>query len=450
MARHIYHPAAFDPSDPVDSYWAASAGPLQIGTPALAGDETCEVAVIGSGYTGMSAALHLARDHGVDVRVLEKAHPGWGASGRNGGFCCLGGTKVSYSTLVGRYGEAEAQRFSAAQREAIALVRELSQSEGFDVEASGDGDIEVAHDRASVAELEAGAIHMREVHGLDCTLYRKAELRQAGMAMAGAEAALHMPIGFGLHPMKYVRGLAAATVNRGARIHGQSPVEAWQKADGRHILSTPGGTLRAKTVIVATNGYTSEDLHRGLAGRILPALSNIVTTRPLTVAEREAQGWTTHTMAYDSRALLHYFRLLPDGRFMLGARGGLSASPDSAGRMKEDMRKRLARMFPAWADVEISHFWRGFVAMTADLVPHVARLPDDGSVIHAMGYHGNGVSMGTWSGRAGARLAVGEKPDHEIVPAVAGQPMPRFPLPGLRPLYLRGAYVAYWLMDEVF
>lgn len=449
MARHIYHPAAFDPSRPVGSYWDATAEPLTVDTPALSGDETCEVAVIGAGYTGLSAALHLARDHGVDVRVLEKAHPGWGASGRNGGFCCLGGTKVSHSTLVKRHGDAEARRFSAAQREAIALVRDLSESEGFDVEASGDGDIEVAHDKGAVRELEATVAHMRDVHGVDCTLYRKAELGQAGMVMEGAEAALHLPLGFGLHPMKYARGLAAATVTRGARVHGQSPVEAWQKADGWHVLSTAGGRLRAKTVIVATNGYTPEDLHPGLAGRVLPALSNVITTRPLTEAEREAQGWTTHTMAYDSRNLLHYFRLLPDGRFLLGARGGVSAAPDGTERMQDDMRKRLARMFPAWADVEISHFWRGFVCMTADLVPHVARLPDDGSVIHALGYHGNGVAMGTWSGRAAARLAVRDRPDHEIVPAAAGQPLPRFPLPGLRPLYLRGAYVAYWLMDEV-
>lgn len=447
--RHIYHSSAFDPKIPVGSYWEDSAPPLAVDTPPLAGEETCEVAVIGGGYTGLSAALHLARDHGIDVRVLEAAQPGWGASGRNGGFCCLGGTKVPFSTLVRRHGDQEARRFARAQREAIDLVAELSQSEGFDIEASGEGDIQIAHEPRRVAELKADGEFMRDVHGLDCRFHAKEELRQAGMGMAGAEAALLMPLGFGLHPMKYARGLAAAAVGRGARVHGQSPVESWHKTGGLHVLSTPSGTLRARKVIVATNGYTPEDLHQGLAGRLLPALSNIVTTRPLTQAEREAQGWTTHTMAYDSRNLLHYFRLLPDGRFMLGARGGASAGPGSAERMKADIRRRLARMFPAWADIEISHFWRGFVCLAADLVLHVSRLPDDGSVIHALAYHGNGVSMGTWSGRAAARLVVGVAPDREIVPAVAGQPMPRFPLPGLRPMYLRGAYMAYWFMDEV-
>jgi len=447
--RHLYHPTAFDPARPVDSYWAATAEPLAVETPPLNGDESCDVAVIGSGYTGMSAALHLARDHGVDVRVLERAQPGWGASGRNGGFCCLGGTKVSHATLVKRHGDAEARRFSAAQREAIALVRELSESEEFDVDAFGDGDIEVAHDKRHMADLEDDAAFMRAVHGLDCRVYRKEELRQSGMVMEGAEGAMHMPLGFGLHPMKYARGLAAATVKRGARVHGESPVEAWRKEDGWHVLSTPGGTLKARKVIVATNGYTPEGLHSGLDGKVLPVLSNIITTRPLTETEREAQGWTTPTMAYDSRNLLHYFRLLPDGRFLLGARGGVSADPQSVERMNRNMRKRLARLFPAWADIEISHFWCGFVCLAADLVLHIARLPDDNSVIHALAYHGNGVSMGTWSGRAAARLAVGDRSDSEIVPAVAGQPLPRFPLPGLRTLYLRGAYAAYWLKDEV-
>lgn len=447
--RHIYHSAAFDPSIPVDSHWAATAPPLAVEAPPLSGDESCDVAVIGAGYTGMSAALHLARDHGIDVRVLERAVPGWGASGRNGGFCCLGGTKAPYSTLVRRYGTDEARRFARTQLEAIDLVRELSESEGFDVEASGEGDIQVAHDKRHVDELQSDRDFMRDVYGLECRFYPREELRQAGLVMAEAQAALHMPLGFGLHPLKYSRGLAAATVARGARIHGKSPVESWQKADGWHLLSTPGGTLRARKVIVATNGYTPEDLHPDLGGRVLPALSNIITTRPLSEAEREAQGWTTFTMAYDTRALLHYFRLLPDGRFLLGSRGGLSASPGSVTRMKTDMIKRLARMFPAWGDVEISHFWRGFVCLAADLVPHVARLPDDATVIHALAYHGNGVSMGTWSGRAAAGLATGNVPDKEIVPDVMGQPLPRFPLPGLRPLYLRGAYMAYWVKDEV-
>lgn len=447
--RHIHHPAAFDPDIPVDSYWAATAPAVAAPTPPLSGDEACEVAVIGGGYTGLSAALHLARDHGIDVRVLETAAPGWGASGRNGGFCCIGGAKVSYETLTGRHGLDETKRFFAAQRAAVELVGELTAGEGIDADATGSGDLEIAHRRSRVAELETRQAFMRETFGVECRLIPREALRQEGCCGAEAQAALHMPIGFALHPLKYARGLAAAAVRRGARVHAHSPVEAWQAAGGRHLLSTPGGTLSARQVIVATNGYTPEDLHLGLAGSLLPALSNIVTTRPLSEAEQEAQGWRTTTMTYDSRNLLHYFRLLPDGSFLFGARGGVSAAPATIPAMRADLIRRLGRMFPAWKDVEITHFWRGFVCLARDLVPHVGRLPEDGSVIHAFAYHGNGVSMATWSGRAAAALAARSRPDGDIVPAVMAQPLKRFPLPGLRPLYLRAAYAGYWLRDEV-
>jgi len=447
--KRLYHSAAFDPSLPVGSYWEESAPPLPVETPKLVSDTTCEVAVIGAGFTGLSAALHLARDHGVDVRVLDMGEPGWAASGRNGGFCCLGGTKASHETLAKRHGVDEARRFARAQLAAIDLVRDLMHSEDIDVDAFGEGEYEVAHTPRHVDGLRAEIDRMKAIYGLEPRIVPKEDLRQAGTAMGGAEAALFVPVGFGLHPMKYVRGLCAAAVRRGARVHGHSAVTGWKKADGWHHLTTPGGTVRAKTVIVATNGYTPEGLHPGMDGRALPALTNIITTRPLTEAEREAQGWTTPVPAYDSRILLHYFRLLPDGRFLLGARGGLDAGPESVAAMKAHMIGRLQAMFPDWGDVGISHFWRGFVCLAADLVPHVARMPDDGSVIQALAYHGNGVSIGTWSGRAAAQLAARAAPDTEIVPAVAGQPMPKFPLPGLRTLYLRGAYATYWLKDEL-
>lgn len=447
--RHLYHPAASDPATPLDSYWAATAPPLAVEVPPLASDEACDVAVIGGGYTGLSAALHLARDHSLDVRVLERAEPGWGASGRNGGFCCIGGAKVSYQTLIGRHGLEETRRFFAVQREAVDLVAEIASAEGLEIDRTGSGDLEIAHRPNRVRELEAHRDFMRETFGVECRFLRKEDLAAGGIANAEAEAALGLPYGFGLHPLKYARGLAAAAVARGAKVHGASPVEAWTTADGLHRLATPGGTLSARRVIVATNGYTPEDLHPGLAGRLLPALSNVLTTRPLTGAEREAQGWTADTMAYDSRNLLHYFRLLPDGSFLFGARGGVSAAPSTVPAMRADLVRHFHRMFPAWRDVEIKHFWRGLVCLARDLVPHVGRLPDDPTVIHAFAYHGNGVSMGTWSGRAAAELAAGSRPDGEIVPAVMAQPLKPFPLPSLRPLYLRAAYAGYWVKDEV-
>ena len=165
------------------------------------------------------------------------------------------------------------------------------------------------------------------------------------------------------------------------------------------------GTLKARHVIIATNGYTPEDVSPCHRGRIMPALSSILVTRPLTEAERQAQGWTSPLMAYDSRKLLHYFRLLPNGRFLFGGRGGTDASNAGGEAYRDVLTAAFHDLFPAWRNVEITHYWRGFVCLAYDLVPYVAPSTTNKTVWTAIAYHGNGVAMGSWSGRAVARLA---------------------------------------------
>ena len=221
---------------------------------------------------------------------------------------------------------------------------------------------------------------MQRLFGERWPLWRKAEVEERLLRSPEAQGCLVVPHYFGLNPLRYVRGLAAAAVRRGAAVHAGTPVTAWQRTGDRHRLTTPGGTVTAERVLVATNGYTPEGLDPALLrGRVLPALSSIVVTRPLTPAEQAAQGWTRPALVADSRNLLFYIRLLRDGRLLFGARGGVDASPDAFARRCAWMERRLGEKFPAWRGVTIEHAWWGLVCLARDLLPHLGWLDPSGA-----------------------------------------------------------------------
>ena len=165
----------------------------------------------------------------------------------------------------------------------------------------------------------------------------------------------------------------------------------------------------------------------------MPALSSVIVTRPLTEDERRAQGWTSDLLAYDSRKLLHYFRVLPNGRFLFGGRGGTDASDQGDAAYRPLLTQAFNALFPAWAKVEITHYWRGFVCLSNDLVPYVGALDEKKTVWTALAFHGNGVAMGSWCGRAVARLATKRTAREELSPVLTRR-LSRFPLPAFRPL----------------
>ncbi len=447
--KHIYHSSAFDTDVPVGSWWLESAGdPVE--TTDLAGitDVQCDVAIIGAGYTGLSAAYHLCKDHGVSVRVLDAAYPGFGGSGRNGGFVGPGASKLSASQTIRRVGMDEAKRFFDWQRGTVELVDHLLSTEKIDADKAGAGEVEFAHKANRVASMREGVNHMNRTFGAGLRFMDRGECRDHGLAGPQVHGGVSYPGNFGLHPLKYCRGLARAAQVQGAIIHGAAPVDGWRKEQGVHVLTTPKGEVRAKQVIIGTNGYTAEDTNPGLTGRVLPVLSNILVTRPLSAEEQAAQGWTTNDTTFDSRNLLHYVRLLPDGRFMFGGRGGWDASPAGKAKMQRYMVKTFKNMFPAWAHVEFTHFWNGFVCMTYDLVGHIGHPQDDETVWSALAWHGSGVAAATGAGRLVSQLAAGAATLDNDVPAIMRGVPPKFPFPFLRTRYLQAAYLAYYVKDE--
>jgi gamma-glutamylputrescine oxidase len=429
----------------VGSYWAASAGAEVDNCDPVAGDMDVDVAIIGGGYTGLSTAYHLAREHGVKAHVLEANRVGWGCSGRNGGFCSVGIGKEDFADWTRRWGLDAAKSIFEQSREAVRTVRGILDREGIDVDRTPEGALELAHKPNRMAGLAERQAHLSKNFGLDAKLLSKAELERDYLISREAHGALLHPEGFALHALKLARGIARAAQRHGAILHGASPVTGWRREGKRHLLTTPSGTVRARQVVIAGNGYTGDRMHPAVDGRLLPVLSNIIVTRELTQAERDTVNWKTHLKIWDSRWLLFYYRLLPQNRVLFGARGGIEDRPESNQEQRHWLERRFAEMFPPLAKVESEYFWRGWVCLSRDKNPHIASV-DDGTTHYSLAYMGNGVALTHYCGRVLAARIAG-KPEGDAGPLL-GAPLPRFPFPGLRRVYQRLAYRYYGFQDE--
>lgn len=448
MVHTLYDPLQYRES-PVQSYWEHTAAVKAPRVRRLEDEARYDVAVIGGGYTGLSTALHLAREHNVDVCVLESGYPGWGASGRNGGFGCLAAAKLEVDELVARYGIEETRRFYSAQLDALQLVRDLCSSEGVDCDLVGSGNLEVAHKPSRMRGLVEYADQLTRYFGIRCRVLNAGEFSEIAFQSSEQFGGIHIEAGFALHPLKFAQGLAESAGRHGAVLYSHSEVKSWDREGGRHVLTTGEGRVRAERVVVATNGYTREGLNRSFDRRLLPVLSNIITTRPLSGEELAAHHWNTPDPVCNTRNLLFYFRLLPDRRFLFGARGDTTGSARDGKKMKAWMVRRLGEVFPNWRDVPISHYWRGLVCVTRKMTPSIGRDVDDPTVFYGFGYHANGVNTAPWAGRQIAEMIVRNDDGGERLPAVFRGLPQEFPMAGLRLWYLRSAYLYYRIADAL-
>lgn len=396
-----------------NSLWTATANPVPPGPP-LSGPAETEVAIIGGGFTGLSAALHLA-EAGVAATVLEAETPGWGASGRNGGQVNPG-LKEDPDAVEARFGAEMGARMVRLSGDAADLVFGLIRRHGIDCAGAQTGWIQPVHDRAALSVVEKRVTQWNR-RGAPLRMLSKgetADLLGTGQYLAG----MIDERGGNLHPLNYALGLATAAQHAGAVLHGQSRALRLESSDTGHTLHTAQGSLKARRVLVCTNGYT-DGLLPPLARTVVPIRSIQVATAPLGDNIRKSILPGGHS-ASDSRRLLLYFRLDPQGRFVMGGRGAY----DAAGtRLQMEMlRKVSVQLYPQLKEVDWTFDWGGFVAMTADHYPHLNRVRP--GIMAALGYNGRGVAMATAMGKVLADWASGTPEEALDFPVTEPRPIP--------------------------
>jgi glycine/D-amino acid oxidase-like deaminating enzyme len=450
---YLYHDDMYRFGERQKSYWEAATDDLGVAARPLSKNERCEVAIIGGGYTGLSAAYHLCKNHHIDARVVEAGHIGWGASGRNAGFCGVGGTSLSLKQMLDKFGLDETRSFYRSQTDGVELVRQLIATEKIDAQTQGEAELEVAPSPKAFAGLIEHATVQRDLLHLDNQVLSAEEFESRYFESSEVHGAVVQRPAFSLHPMRYLLGLAAAAERHGASLHSRSEVLTWSKTDGEHVLATAGGTLRARNVILATNGFIPEHLHPAFSGRPLPMISAIVVTRPLTGDELAAHRWQTKDQAITAKRILNYYRMLPDNRLLFGGRGHATGSEAGARKTFASLSRRLAQLWPRWQNIPIEYRWHGLICITMRLTPALGRLSEDPTVMFAYGYHGNGINTSTWSGKlladwlahTGSR---GERfPDS--LPLMLRGLSPRFPFPALRLRYLQARLALFRLQDAL-
>ena len=407
------------------SYWAATAGTIPGDDGSAPARTETEVAIIGGGYTGLSCAYHLARHCGIRATVLEANRPGWGCSGRNGGFARMALGRYSAGQMLETWGRDAARRAFGETMASLECVRGLIRDGGIDCDASEAGHLKIAHRPGRAPQLRAEAELLQREFEYPAQFLSAAEVHDQHIGGTQAHGALRIPDALALHPLKLALGVLRIARAAGGGVHAASPVTGWEKRGAEHILTTPHGEVRAKTVVIATNGYTPPALHPAVRAKLFPALSHIIVTRPLTLAEIRASGFVTRHVLTDTRKLLYYWRRLPDDRIMFGGRGVVWDGPGAHERQRDFLLSELKAKLPGLEEVTVDYDWHGWICLTRDFLPHIHHAEDDVSVLYGLGYQGSGVSFSLYAGKLLALRAGGHKVEDPIPPVAA--PLKPFP-----------------------
>jgi gamma-glutamylputrescine oxidase len=422
----------------VPSLWEATADPVP-GHPALTDEVRADVAIVGAGYTGLSAALQIAKD-GRRAIVLEADSVGWGASGRNGGLVS-GKFRVPFHVVDAMHGREEARRLHHIGKQAVETVAELIDEHGIgSASFEMSGYVTAAHSAQAFAAQRFATEWLADALGDTSSrlLDREGVAAEIGSSTY-VGGVLNAAAGC-LHPLNYVRGLARAATKLGVQIFENSAVLGVQREGPDIRVNTTRGSVRARQLILATNGYSARQAAtRSLRQRIIPFRSAIIATAPLSDAVRR-RILPNGRVAADTRRLLRWYRIVGD-RLVFGGRGafGQQDSEVAFNRLARDM----ILAFPELDGVKIDYRWSGLVAMTLDQLPHIGELDD--RVFFAGGYNGTGIAMSSFLGRQLAALARGEKLHLGLI----GRPLEPIPLQAFVTPAVRTVTGWYQLLDAI-
>ena len=393
--------------------WYAATADIPPERPALYGQTTADVCVIGAGFTGLSAARHLAQK-GLDVVVLDAHRVGFGASGRNGGQVCSG-YNAEQETLEKKLGRDNAMALWALAEEAKADLRQICAEHVPEANYTPG----VAHGYYSKGEADAynrSADHLNDVYGynqiekFDPDAMRqlvKSPLYQGGMLDMGAGH---------IHPLRYALGLARLAENAGARLYERSEVH--HIAHGDHVeVRTDKGVVKARHVILAGNGYLP-NLERKVAAKVMPMNSFICATEPL--GDRAAEVLARDIAVSDSKFVVNYYRMSEDKRFLFGGRESYSI-----GFPKDISTALVARMttlFPQLTGVKLDYVWGGTLGITMTRLPALQTVAPN--ILSGAGFSGHGVALSGLAGKVMAEAIAGQAGRFDTLAALN---VPNFP-----------------------
>ncbi|MGI4953818.1 MAG: NAD(P)/FAD-dependent oxidoreductase [Janthinobacterium lividum] len=418
-----------------EAYWWQAAPLTAI--PQRPVEPVCDVAIIGAGYTGLSAAITLARA-GRSVQVFDKQRPGEGASTRNGGITS-GNLRPSDATLATRFGSPAAAAILEEGKAAREDLYRFIADEGIDCDFALVGRFAGAYAPKDYDTLARSADTLQRTLGIEAYAVPRTEQRGFLGTDTYHGGNVRMDIG-GIHPAKFHAGMLRVAQAAGAVIHGETAVSGVAETSAGWQITTSRGAAQARDVLTCTNGYTDRS-DRWLRRRLVPVRSRIIATAPLS-ANLMGELMPRRMMATETRQLHYYYRPSPDGtRILFGGRDG-TISGDPAWPT-ESLRKALVSIFPVLDDVAIEHSWFGNVAMNRDMIP---RIFAHGGKRYAAGYCGSGTVWARWAGLKAAQQILG---DAAGVSALDMRPPAAVPFFNGRPWFMPAVFAWMTAQDKL-